>query len=66
MLIHGALDADLYRQGREIGYFLAYDPKGFLPNSPFAWGPQPFKGNIFFSDLNSGLWAVKVREEDPQ
>ncbi len=64
--VSGELLGDLYRQGREIGYFLAYDPQGFLPNSPFAWGPQPFKGNIFFSDLNSGLWAVKVREEDTQ
>jgi hypothetical protein len=26
-----------------------------------AWGPQPYKGNLFFSDFNSGLWSVKVR-----
>ncbi len=64
--VSGELLGDLYRQGREIGYFLAYDPKGFLPNSPFAWGPQPFKGNIFFADHNSGLWAVRIKEEDSQ
>jgi len=62
--VSGELLGDLYRQGREIGYFLAYDPEGFIPNSPFAWGPQPYKGNIFFSDYNSGLWAVRIREEE--
>ncbi len=64
--VSGELLGDLYRQGREIGYFLAYDPMGFSPNSPFAWGPQPFKGNIFFSDHNSGLWAVRIKEEDTE
>jgi len=62
--VSGELLGDLYRQGREIGYFLAYDPQGFVPNAPFAWGPQPFKGNIFFSDHNSGLWAVRIKEEE--
>ena len=64
--VSGELLGDLYRQGREIGYFLAYDPMGFVPNSPFAWGPQPYKGNIFFSDHNSGLWAVRIKEEDSE
>jgi hypothetical protein len=62
--VSGELLGDLYRQGREIGYFLAYDPEGFTANSPFAWGPQPFKGNIFFSDHNSGLWAVRIAERE--
>jgi hypothetical protein len=62
--VSGELLGDLYRQGREIGYFLAYDPQGYIPNSPFAWGPQPYKGNIFFSDYNSGLWAVRIAEEE--
>ena len=64
--VSGEMLGDLYRQGREIGYFLAYDPMGFVKNSPFAWGPQPFKGNIFFADHNSGLWAVRIAEEDSQ
>jgi len=25
-----------------------------------TWGPQPYKGHIFFSDWNSGLWAVEL------
>ena len=60
--ISGELLGDLYRQGREIGYFLAYDPMGFVTNAPMAWGPQPFKGNIFFADHNSGLWAVRIKD----
>ncbi|HEX9700841.1 MAG TPA: hypothetical protein VGD06_15395 [Acidobacteriota bacterium] len=64
--VSGELLGDLYRQGREIGYFLAYDPLGYVKNSPFAWGPQPFKGNIFFSDHNSGLWAVRIAEEEEE
>ncbi len=58
--ISGELLGDLYRQGREIAYFLPFDPEGFVPNAPFVWGPQPYKGNIFFSDHNSGLWAVRL------
>ncbi len=65
--ISGELLGDLYRQGREIAYFMSYDPEGFVPNAPFVWGPQPYKGNIFFSDYNSGLWAVRLkpREGEP-
>jgi hypothetical protein len=25
-----------------------------------TWGPQPYKGNVFFSDFNSGLWSVRL------
>jgi hypothetical protein len=34
-----------------------------VPNAPMVWGPQPYKGNIFFSDWNSGLWCVKLVED---
>jgi hypothetical protein len=64
--VSGELRGDLYAQGREIALFMPYDPQGFIPNSPFVWGPQPFKGHVFFSDWNSGLWAVKlVDPEEP-
>lgn len=59
--ISGELLGDLYRQGREIAYFLPFDPEGFVPNAPFTWGPQPHKGNIFFADYHSGLWAVRLK-----
>ncbi|MCA8978287.1 MAG: hypothetical protein KDC98_26400 [Planctomycetes bacterium] len=58
--ISGELMGDLYRQGRELGWFLPTHPKGVVPNAPMVWGPQPHKGTIFFSDWNSGLWAVKL------
>jgi hypothetical protein len=24
------------------------------------WGAQPYKGHVFFSDTNSGLWSVTL------
>lgn len=63
--ITGELRGDLYRQGRQVGYFHTANDKGFVPNAPMAWGPQPFKGNIFISDMNSGLWVVKLDEKGP-
>ena len=59
--VSGELLGDLYRQGREIARFLPFDPDGFIANAPFVWGPQPFKGHVFFSDWNTGLWAVRLR-----
>ena len=62
--ISGELLGDLYRQGREIAMYVPYDPDGFIANSPFVGGPQPYKGHIFFTDWNTGLWAVKLRAKD--
>ena len=59
--ISGELMGDLYRQGREIAMYVPHDPDGFIANSPFVWGPQPYKGHIFFTDWNTGLWAVKLQ-----
>jgi len=59
--ISGELMGDLYKQGREIAMFVPHDPDGYIANSPFVWGPQPYKGHIFFTDWNTGLWAVKLR-----
>jgi hypothetical protein len=63
--ISGELRGDLYRQGRQIGWFHTANDKGYVPNEPMAWGPQPFKGNVFVSDMNSGLWVVKLDEKGP-
>ena len=59
--ISGTLRGDLYRQGREIGMYRTGAPEGeaVVPNSPQAWGPQVFKGNVFVSDMLSGLWVLK-------
>ena len=60
--VSGELVGDLYRQGREIAKFYSDDTAGYVPNSPFVWGPQPHKGVIFFSDFQSGLWAVRFAD----
>ncbi len=62
--LSGDLKGNLYEQGREIAHFKSFDPEGRIPNAPMAWGPQPYKGHIFFSDWNSGLWAVKLTSEE--
>ena len=36
---------------------------GFRPNLPFTWGAQPHKGLIYFNDINSGLWIMKLGEK---
>ena len=58
--VSGELRGDLYRQGREIGRLWTGSPEGFRPNSPFAWGAQPHKGLVYFNDMNTGLWIVKL------
>ncbi len=58
--VSGELRGDLYKQGREIAFWVPADPEGYVPNAPFVWGPQPYKGNIFVADFNSGLWAVRL------
>jgi len=58
--VSGELRGDLYRQGREIGRLWTGDPEGYRVNLPFTWGAQPHKGLIYFNDINSGLWVVKL------
>lgn len=59
--VSGELMGNLATQGREIAVYKAHDPNGHTANAPMAWGPQPYKGNLFFSDFNSGLWSVQVK-----
>ncbi len=61
--ISGELMGNLYDQGREIAKHIPTHHEGRVPNAPMAWGPQPYKGYIFMSDWNSGLWAYKLVEE---
>jgi hypothetical protein len=62
--LSGDLKGNLYEQGREIAHFKPFDPEGRIANAPMTWGPQPYKGHIFFSDWNSGLWAVELTREE--
>ena len=61
--VAGELRGDLYRQGREIGHLWAGDAEAYAANLPFTWGAQPHKGLIYFNDVNSGLWIVKLGEK---
>ena len=58
--ISGELLGDLYKQGREIGYFLPQHREGIIPNAPMVWGAQPYKDYIFLSDMNSGLYCIQI------
>lgn len=58
--VSGELRGDLYRQGREIGRLWAGDPEAFRPNLSFTWGAQPHNGLVYFTDVNSGIWIVKL------
>lgn len=60
--ISGELMGNLYNQGREIAHYKTFDPEGVVKNAPMAWGPQPYKGHIFMSDWNSGLWIFKLED----
>lgn len=61
--VSGELRGDLYRQGREVARLWTGDAEGFRANSPFTWGAQPHKGLIYFNDIYSGLWIVKLGEK---
>jgi hypothetical protein len=63
--ISGELRGDLYRQGREIAWYMTEDGTGSLPNATDTWGAQPFKGKIYASDSASGLWIVEMAGQPP-
>ena len=49
--VSGELMGDLYKQGREIGWFHSNDPEGYVKNATMVWGAQPYKDLIYFSRL---------------
>ncbi len=61
--VSGELRGDLYRQGREIARVWTGDPNGYHPNLPFTWGAQPHNGLIYFNDVFSGIWIMKLGEK---
>ncbi len=62
--VSGELMGNLYTQGREIAVHKAMDPTGWIHNAPAAWSVMPYKGHVFFSDISSGLWSVKLEPKD--
>jgi len=63
--ISGELMGNLYAQGREIAFFKGEDPNGSTANITNVWGVIPYKGLIYFADLNNGLWAVRLVDNEP-
>jgi hypothetical protein len=62
--VSGELRGDLYRQGREIGAVKTSSPDASVPNWSMTWGAQLHKGRIFTSDLFSGLWVLRLVEQE--
>ncbi len=60
--VSGELMGNLYTQGREISVYKAFDPMGFVPNSPGAWSVMPHRDLVWFADINSGLWAMRFSD----
>jgi hypothetical protein len=58
--VSGELLGNLADQRREIAVYKPFDPKGFTPNAAFVMNAMPWKGQILFTDFNSGLWAAKL------
>ncbi len=40
------------------------DGDGFPADQTMGRGPQPYKGNIFVADMNSGLWVLRLAEPE--
>jgi len=64
--LSGELMGDLRAQGREMAWIVPNDPNGYTANAPFTWGAQLYKGHVFYSDFNSGLWSAKLEPEKPK
>jgi hypothetical protein len=58
--VSGELLGNIADQRREIAVFKPYDPKGYTANAPFVMNAMPWKGQVLFTDFNSGLWAAKL------
>ncbi len=58
--VSGELMGNLADQKREIAVFKPYDPNAFTANAPFVMNAMPWKGQVLFTDFNSGLWSAKL------
>jgi hypothetical protein len=63
--VSGELMGNLARQQREIAVWKPYDPQGRTANAPFVMNAMPWKGNVMFTDFNTGLWSVKLEPRNP-
>ncbi len=58
--VSGELRGDLVAQGREIGSVFTGHSGGYRANLPMAWGAQPHRGFVFATDINSGVWVMRL------
>jgi hypothetical protein len=58
--VSGDLRGDLRAQGREIAVLPTTDAQAFVADRPFTWGPQVYRGLVYASDHNSGLWVTRL------
>jgi len=63
--VSGEMMGNLATQGREIAVYKPADPAGYIANAPMVWSAMPFKGEVFLSDWNSGMWALQLQPRDP-
>ena len=61
--ISGELRGDLLAQGREYAHVHTGDSSGYVPNVANAWGAIYRDGLVYVPDMNSGLWVVKVEQQ---
>ena len=40
----------------------APDPQGLFPARTIVWGVFPYRGLVLASDINSGLWVLRLRD----
>ncbi len=74
--VSGELRGNLYRQGREIAYFLpsASPEEAKVPYQPMVWGVFPMFSNqwtttgstFYATDYNSGLWTFTVERQEEE
>ena len=53
--VTGEMAHDVYRQGRQAGWFMASETPGGVA---MVLAARPYKGHIFAVDANSGLWVL--------
>ena len=58
--VSGELLGELHRQGRTIASFTYDGPGSCQSMGTCTWAPQWHAGHLWVSDMNSGLWALRL------
>ena len=49
-------------RGRELAALATTDSAAYLRDLPFAWSVVPYRGLVFATDFNSGLWIARLAQ----